>query len=377
MRDIPKLFFRLALFTVLPLTAAAIVLGRMNPEQPVRRIESASGYQVVSNFPTTHMQGPQLLNVSTGRLEALPTPAGIRMSVASLSPWEEEGQRQLVGIGWSHSEGTTAAGIVRVSLPGGEVLDRLPLDQVAIPVGPPCWLRGVRAGVLYPGGDGRIYRVDFETPRPDGSVERVANPEPEPLNWQTPMPGPAGEVLVRDLTWPDDARLGGRALASLCMKDPKTGRFNDWQIWWLKLDDDATAVVAAGRLLEAGPTEHGSAIRLPNLVGDIDGAPTLAYLAQVLGQPGYQLRVTPLRFDAGSGVPRAHEYESRVLADDCIATTPSASPDGRWVIAVRLGIQKLKTERVLIAGRLPLAVAMLDAGLGRRSDLAALGTFMP
>ena len=183
--------------------------------------------------------------------------------------------------------------------------------------------RALPASVLYVGGDYRLYRVDFGSSLLDGDIEDVADTHPRPLEWLAPLPG-AGGVQFRDLTWPDEPRLGGRALVSLRFKDRETGRYTHWQVWWLQLDRGGTSIVAAGRLLEPGSSVTAVSRRLPNLVS-VRGEPALAYLMQWPGESGCQLRVAPIHFDPDSGSLEAHEVDSRPLAEGCPPTSPVAS----------------------------------------------------
>ena len=75
----------------------------------------------------------------------------------------------------------TDIGLVRMSLPDGEILDRLILPDEALPMGAPSWIPGGPVSVIYVGGDGRIYRVDFARSGLDGDLEGEANPHPTAL----------------------------------------------------------------------------------------------------------------------------------------------------------------------------------------------------
>ena len=95
-------------------------------------------------------------------------PGRSSLTMASLSPWEDDGHRQMIGVGWHRTEVcestmTPNIGIVRMELPGGTVLDSIDLDEDPLPNGTPCWLPGILSRIVYPGADGRIYRLDFET----------------------------------------------------------------------------------------------------------------------------------------------------------------------------------------------------------------------
>jgi hypothetical protein len=351
-------WLKLLLLMATVVTVAAIGLGRANPGSPPRRVASPPSYQVLDHAITNfHGGGVYVVNLDTGQLETLRLPPGMTVDRGSLSPWEEDGRRQIVGVGRTRSgNGGSLPGadlkLVRISFPDGEILDGLTLDDDALPVGAPCWIPGASAGVLYVGGDLRLYRVEFEPSRLDGGANDEADPRPRTLGWQAPLPG-AGDVQFRDLSWPEGPRLGGRALASLRFKDRETGRYTDWQVWWLQLSRSGASIVAAGRLLETDLADVEVTRRLPNLL-NVGGGPALTYLQHRPDQSGYQLRVAPVHFDPDSGSPIAHQADSRTLAENCPPISPAASPDGRWITVVRATGPHLNAERIAI----PVAAAL-------------------
>lgn len=330
----------------------AIGLGRANPERLSRFVPTSPSFQILDHALTAPYGMEAMgIDLETGRLEPISLPPGLGIDKANLSPWEERGRRQLVGVGWNRSGSgessrLTDLGLIRMTLPDGEILDRWILPNEALPVSPPCWISGVSTSVLYVGGDFRLYRIDFEPTGLNREAEDGHVREPRLLEWHAPTPGNGG-VQVRDLNWPDGPCLSGRALASLRFRDPATGRYTEWQVWWLRLDRAATSIVAAGRLLEPSPVDAAISRRLPSLVG-VRGEPALAYLAHRPDDSGYQLRVAPIRFDPATNAPHAEEPDARILASGCAPTRPVASVDGRWITIVRSGGPRIETERIAI-----------------------------
>ena len=237
---------------------------------------------------------------------------------------------------------------------------------------------GAPASVLYVGGDYRCYRSTSGRPPVDRGTEDVADTHPRPFEWQAPLPG-AGDVQFRDLTWPDEPRLGGRALVSLRFKDRETGRYTDWQVWWLQLDRGGTSIVAAGRLLEPGPSGTAVSRRHPNLVSvRRRTGPGLSRARP--GESGYQLRVAPIHFDPDSGSLQAHDVDSRPLAEDCRSRpapspprtaggspscVPPAAPERRtdrdpW----RSGLELTSSDRLLLARLVHSSVGLCRANCG-------------
>lgn len=364
---------RLLFLITAVVTVAAVGLGLAFPNPAPQRVVSPPPYQVLGDSITVLHGGRSLLmDVETGRLERLSLPLGIGIDNASLSPWEENGSRQIVGVGWNQSGSGESSersdiALVRLSLLDGAVLNRLTLSDKAFPAGPPCWVPDAQAAVIYAGVDFRLYRVDFDSSNLDDSFGNGADTHPRALTWRDPMFA-ASDVQVLDLAWPDDSRLGGRALATLRIKDHETGKFSDWEVWWLELDRRGASVVAAGRLLQPNPAATEVSTRLPNLVRAEDGAPALTYLLRIPGRSGYQLRYAPVRFDPVSGAPSALEVESRVLADGCLPVRPAVHSSGRLVTIVQPDGRGLRTARM----GFPVAAESIPAETVN-APLAALG----
>jgi hypothetical protein len=247
--------------------------------------------------------------------------------------------------------------MVRMTFPDCDVLDRVDLDESPLPNGPPCWFPGTVARVLYAGGDGRLYRLDFETTRPHGLTEDVAEIRPRALAWRTPIPAD-GKARIDDVSWPADVRLGGRLLVSWYLQDGKCENDLTSQLGWLMLDRGGTSIIASGPLLQPDSSDAPEHRRLPTLVRSSDGAPALAYLAKFPQQSGYQLRVVPVRFDPDSNVPYAIESEARVLATGCSLVAPAVSLDGRWVTVVRQVGAFARSERIAIESDEKLAMRL-------------------
>src|SRR4051812_41429458 len=148
---------RLLLLMATLVTVAAIGIGNADPEGPPPRVVSPPSYQVLDQANTAiHGGGTLIVHLESGRLESLPLPPGVGIDKANLSPWEEDGRRQIVAVGWKRSrvEGSLSSsdfGLIRMSLPDGEILDQLILPDVALPMAAPCWIPGAPAGVLYVG----------------------------------------------------------------------------------------------------------------------------------------------------------------------------------------------------------------------------------
>ena len=317
------------------LSAVAIAVGRRDDRPAAPRAPAAVRYAVVD----AHLLGrdcgpPWLLDAERGRLVRLGLPGAGALSHASCSPWRDDwGNWQLVGrshecAGRGTDRVACGFGLARWTFPGGRVLDRV--DAEVVPVGPPAWLPGTAAGVVFAAGDGRLYRFAFEGMHgPDGTAGEPDS-EPRPLAWRVAPPG-RGPILLADPSRPTDPRLGDRLLVALSTTE-SGGEAPVWEVWWLRLDAEATAIVAAGRLTR--PDTERRHERCPVLAAGPEGGLVLAYLAQRPGACGAELRLAPVRVEPATGVPAVGPGEAVTSVDDVVPTPPAFSADGRWVSCV-------------------------------------------
>jgi hypothetical protein len=333
---------RLAILGLLTLFGVAVLLGRSSPPQPARRVPGHPSFVYVSG----HLLGLgswdlQRLDPEAGRIEPLSLPEGSLMDCARGSPWRDSrGRWQVAGRGWT-SSGPGRKPITREhclalhEFPGGAVLDRVETEH--LPSGVLCWEPGTSARVLYAAGDGALYWHDFEGSDPSGKNFRRENSRPKRVSWECPQPG-LGPVRLADPAWPAEPRLGGRLLVSLQVLERDGGqrRYSSWRLWWLRLDRDRMAVVAAGPLLPPDPAIPGSESwgdHFPTPVTGPGGQLALAYLTDRPGVHLGQLRIAPLRIDPATGEPSA-AVGGPVLASDCVRTALAPSADGRRICCV-------------------------------------------
>jgi hypothetical protein len=344
---------------VLGLVVLSIALGRLEPES--RRVASASSRATIDGVWFGEPLGvPRLLDAAGGPPRPIAIPGDLWLAQVGVSPWRSErDEGQLVGIftalrAIGHSVTTTGHGLARVALPGGEVLDRIPLD--VRPGAPPCWRPDPIAQVVFAGSDGRLHRVEFERRLPSGGRERVHEPRTEALSWSGGDPE-GGPMLFRDASWPTDLRLRQRLLVSA--SDAREARAQSWgaacRLWWVELDADGRRIVSAGRLAPDGPTSEAMIDeRLPTAGTGPDGALVLAYLLHDRGRFDSRLMLAPLRLDPGTGMPRFDPSEAVVAVESCLNLAPVFSADGRFVTCfVGAPARYTGTHRVEIARLLP------------------------
>ncbi|WP_406699199.1 hypothetical protein V5E97_10015 [Singulisphaera sp. Ch08] len=328
---------RLGLTTLVILTGAAILLGRYNPEPSDRRQAAFPRYRpiCVSSFPKVDNEF-RLLNVETGVTERIKLNEAERIDYATCSPWQDnQGRSHVVGL-WKRFEGNQVdeMGLARLAIPGGEVLDRVALDN--IPAGSPCWAPGLSAKVLFSGWDGQLYSYSFDDPptATEGSYDGDMV-KPVPLVWRNPPPW-AYRRLLWEPTWPTDPRLGGKVIVSVSfheVRQNQEGRTRT-QLWWLKLDSAGTRIEDLGRLIASGPTDSIIEERFANVAATPDGGLALAYLARRDEDRSLHLRLGTMTIDAATGNPSVDEASSVELPGPRIANQPAFSADGGWIDSV-------------------------------------------
>ncbi|MBX6316444.1 MAG: hypothetical protein IRY99_26565, partial [Isosphaeraceae bacterium] len=337
---------RLGLRFGLILVAVAVALGRLVPPDE-GRVLVPERYRVVNGHLASaapllgrevprDAQKPRLLDLVTGRLELLPLPEGEYLAQASLSPWRDRrGERQLVGR-WScfDPKGSVhGGGLARFRFPSGEAIDRVDMDL--LPRSPVCWYPGTRARVLFAAADGQLYQFAFEAA---GGLPG-ADARPQPLAWRSARPG-TGQVALDEPTWPTALRLGGRLIVALRTIALRHGdhRGEPARLWWLRLDQAGTAIIAAGPLTRCDPLDPVEDEHFPAVGAGPEGRLLLAYLVRREDGPPtrYELRVAPVHFDPASGAPYTLRSEARALAEDCIAVAPAFTPDDQSIICITL-----------------------------------------
>lgn len=338
---------RLLVVTALGSTLAAIALSKLDPSGPEWRTAVATRYTNLNEyFMKSADRTPRWLDAQTGQVVGFPLEDGDVVEAATCSPWvDEKGQHQMAGRWSSRTQMGPASistdfGIARYQIPSGKLLDHVSTEIV--PVGPPCWFPGLRARILFAGGDGELYHYAFE---PDAQLKQT-DPEagrdlaPTPVTWRCPKPG-LGEVFMSDLTWPEHPSLSGYLCVSLRVQAGQAGPprvYTKTRLWWLKLDLAGTEILEAGRLLlpdAAHPDEIPSDRRTPAVGMLPDGRLAVAYLEDRGIHRGWDLRVAPIEFQGDHHVPTAREASSILLATGCQPASPSFSADGRWLNAIQ------------------------------------------
>ena len=226
-------------------------------------------------------------------------------------------------------------GLARYAVPSGRVLNRILLDEV--PASHPWWEPpAVNSWILYAGGDGALYQLDFDPARgsdPEGHVP----PAPRRVNWGCEPPG--GGLRLKDPVWPADPRLGGRLIVSVQYQAHESdSRLTPSRLWWgLRLGDDGGTIVATGPLTDASEPEISEARldeRFPNVARGYDGGLLLAYLRRAADKNEWDLSLAPITIDGRTVRPGGRNESGRVLACEHLPMIPLFSADRRWVFGV-------------------------------------------
>ncbi|WP_422927077.1 hypothetical protein [Singulisphaera sp. PoT] len=325
-------------------TISAVSLGRSAPKATQFRILSGSRFSSVSGYHFSNVEKtPRFLDVETGQFVNVKFKGGEVVDCAACSPWQDDLGTQLMVARWNTNDLEKEAqgyGLSRFSFPTGEELDRYELDVV--PTSRPCFFPNSPGRIIFTAGDGHLYKFQF--PDKQGASRKTGNEafkQPKALKWKAERPG-EGDPFLSDPVWPADPKFKGYLIVSLAYLDPKPtiGRrvYQRAQLWWLKLNPQATEIVEAGRLLMPSSDEPGhgntSEVRMPTIAAAPDGTPMVAYIHQPGRGANYQMRLAPIRFEGTQGHPTIHAEESRVVSESCLSSWPAFSGDGRYVFSM-------------------------------------------
>ncbi|AGA30969.1 hypothetical protein Sinac_6913 [Singulisphaera acidiphila DSM 18658] len=345
----------LLVVAVIGLIVAAVRLGRADGGPRRSRLEAAPRCRVVSHQvlidPTSH-QYISLLNAETGEIERVSVGEPDTFAYSVCSPWRDGLNRMHLVAQWRGYDvnGCWTAGLARYALPGGEVLDRLPLEVPAS--GPPCWSPDLSATILFAGTDGRLYRHSFGH-NGDSNRSRVDGLLPRPLTWKISPPLGVAILRVLDPTWPIEPSLERTLLVSMAVREDRADTSGPElpQLWWLRLSADGWAIEAAGRLVRPALERRGEPIqeeRLARISATPDGGLALAYLVRRQGHTDLELRLAPVTVDEETGGLRVDESDVIELTDGLACSPPIFSEDGRWVyVTVKADLAEVQAEAPL------------------------------
>jgi hypothetical protein len=374
---------RTVMWLAVGLSVLAVALGRSAaPKTQATYREASVRYHGVNMHCCTEEEPhPCFIDRQTGQILHLQFSPEDSLDYAVCSPWcDERGQFHAVSR-WMNRSGKVSDylpqdfGVARFTVPEGRLLDRVKLDHV--PVGDACWVPGVTPRIIFSSGDGKLYGYQFgDSGR--GHIDEAGDcAKTQPVVWRSTPPG-TGLLYIRDLIWPADAKLGGRMIASMSYRILVNGqpRMCRPQLWWLKLNEDATAVETAGQLTVPDPDDDpakdfGIEERLPNIITTANGELALAYLSRRGSRSLWDLNVAAITIDPETGVPTAGSGGSQGLAGGFLPSAPTFSADGRLVYGIRNHDQ---VKNQIVARRFSIADVLAQADAApRRADRVGFG----
>ena len=346
---------RLILFCMVGVTLFAVVLGRnFRSSYEHRRISPVSCAYILKTYTPDQIKVP-LLDLKTGKVQALPLPSDHSLTHVAQAPWvDEEGRSQVAGL-WVRRTGTGADrinvefGLARYRIPDGQILNCVTTDR--LPTGRPCWIPGLEARILYAAADGALYSFRFENSRDAGASLDGCDHQPHRLQWS--VPGyKQSRVYVMDIC----SSLDGRLVATVQTGNPHRRSFDKPQIWWLKANRDFTEIVDGGPLRGYDQEqEFGESDRFPTLGRDAQGRLCVAYLRR---RPGvnldWRLHVQPLVLDPASAAMKVDPSQRPGFEP---VLRPVASGDlPRWPLGGMRGRSGIGSRASLPAAALQAAV---------------------
>ena len=299
----------------------------------------------------------QLLDRTTGGIESLALPREQSWSLLSVSPWRDrEGKLQAIGRWVCRTEGEEGfCGLGLISLPDMTVKNRITLD--VLPTGKPCWLPGRPGEILFPAGNGRLYRCRVSDQPGEGLATRPAGPgtdgeEPaapaREVRWEAPLAG-SQVFFLDDPVWSAEPAVRQLVFVSLSKLDYRENQrvILPSRLWWLLMNDDGDAIVAAGRLTDTamdGRPDRAMFERMPSIAVGAGGKLSLVYLARTARENSWQLRTVGLDLDQATARPRLVNggRSPRVIADGLAPASLVVSADGAEVYAIAVSGRTVK-----------------------------------
>ena len=331
----------------------AIGLARMAPVASHFRMKSPPIYAVINSYGAQLDQSKlNFLDITKGSIQSVGLPRNQYLDFASCSPWvDDRGEYQVVGrfAEYQHGKGVpevVRVGVARYAMPSGRLISTTPGDTV--PNSRPCWYPGHASRILFAGGDGRLYQMDFSGYDAELADEPIDNEdyladtemavEPVAIAWACKPPH--DRMVISDPFWSDDPRLGGKLIVSLSYWTEKERKeFTPGRLWWLKLNVEGTEIVEASPLDASDrsktPENSSGRVRFPSIAATPTGGLVLAYLWQGEKTIGdWQVRIESLEFDAKTREPMSIPSSAKTITAAHVGTMPQFSADGRWLYAI-------------------------------------------
>ena len=172
-------------WTVVALGMGAMGVWTPSPSTVDYFVPKPSLHQVVT-IGKPSWQGAErvlLLDEVTGKSEPIRLPSEEVWALLTVSPWRDKnGNFEVVGRWSCHNNrpcDQPFSGLGLFRLPDATVVSRVPLDVV--PIGRPCLLPGRRGEILFPSGDGQLYRCNLSADSQGDAPSSLRSEEDEEL----------------------------------------------------------------------------------------------------------------------------------------------------------------------------------------------------
>jgi hypothetical protein len=345
----------------------AVVVGRSVPE---RALDSAPRTPAHPRYIALDGYGvqvpgrgaPAAFDTESGAWAPCRIPGAKDIFGLACSPWRDgEGRYHVLSQGMDRAGETNV--LVRYTIPAGGGSGLFRMDGFV--AGRICWFPDRPDRILLVAADRQLYVFDLRTSS-DGADPAPA--VPRPVEWRTPPPG-VGPVWHHAPGWPSIPALRGRLLVSLCYQDDHSSSTETERLWWLTLNPDAGAIVAAEpAIVPAADDPSGAPLaeRLSSVGVTSDGTLLLAYLGPARGdRNNLEVWVVPIDPPASGHGPRALAAAARRLARGCSPALLAFSADARWVYAARTEGARYRVVRLALDGPRDTATAVADRTVSR------------
>ncbi|WP_165247490.1 hypothetical protein [Paludisphaera soli] len=325
----------LAALTAAQLQAPSRTAGAVAPADPANPWEALSA-------DVRPVHGPvELIHRGDGRLRRVDLPGPERWDYLATSPWvaadgsmEAVGRFSTTGPPDSGTPGEGAIGLVRVRLPGAEVVERLGLE--IMPTGRPAWDPARAGHVVFPGSTGKLYSYHFAAGDDPTEVARGGSAV-RALDWRCEAPGGREPFLI-DPVWSQAPEMRGLLIVSLARMRGvgDAGKPLPISPWWLRLDEEGESIVDAGPLFDPADSagiDARSRMRFPN-VARRDGRLQLVYMLHDAWTGRSVAHAADLEIAPETGRPRVRPGSAAAITGEALAFgTLIPSLDGRSAFA--------------------------------------------
>jgi hypothetical protein len=287
----------------------------------------------------------------TGKSEPIPLPSEDIWALLTVSPWRDrDGNLEVVGRWARHLDPPGErpfSGLGRFRLPDATVISRIPID--IIPTGRPCVLPGRAGEILFPSGDGQLYRCNISEDTTSESRTNSGENENEAedsvpgslrrVKWRCARPS-AGQIYISEPHLSAVPRLRNYVFVSLSAQKQLDKKVQQElpKLWWLRMNDRFDVIEAAGPLTGEFANHNQRdpiAERFPTIAPGSEHRLSMIYITRKPPERGWRLQFSMVELDPKTGEPRVTSRENTAvaLAEDIAADYPLISADSKSAFA--------------------------------------------